>query len=97
MIVVHSVEEALAHSGGCAELVVTGGAEVYRLVLPIARRIYLTHVHADVPGDSFFPGFDATQWADVECSTHPADEDHAYPVTFVTLERRNAPQAPRQH
>src|SRR5256885_3649836 len=41
VIVVHSVEEALAHSGGCAELVVTGGAEVYRLVLPIARRIYL--------------------------------------------------------
>src|SRR5437762_2030364 len=38
VIVVHSVEEALAHSGGCAELVVTGGAEVYRLVLPIARR-----------------------------------------------------------
>ncbi len=97
VIVVHSVEEALAHSGGCAELVVTGGAEVYRLVLPIARRIYLTHVQADVPGDTFFPGFDATQWADVECSTHPADEDHAYPVTFVTLERRNAPQAPRQH
>src|SRR5438067_13829173 len=38
VIVVHSVEEALAHSGGCAELVVTGGAEVYRLVLPIDLR-----------------------------------------------------------
>jgi Dihydrofolate reductase len=50
-----------------------------------------------VPGDTFFPGFDPTQWADVECSMHPADQDHAYPVTFVTLERRNAPQAPRHH
>jgi len=97
VIVVHSVEEALAHAGGCDELVAIGGAEVFRLVLPFARRIYLTHVHADVPGDTFFPGFDATQWADVECSMHPADEDHAYPVTFVTLERRNAPQAPRHH
>ena len=56
-----------------------GGAEIYRLVMPFARRIYLTHVHADVPGDTFFPDFDPTQWDDVECRMHPADEEHAYP------------------
>ncbi len=97
VIVVHSVEEALSQSGSSDELVVIGGAQIYRLVLPVARRIYLTHVHADVPGDITFPEFDSTQWADVECSTHPADESHAYPLTFVTLERRNAPEVPRQH
>jgi len=96
VMVVHSVEEALAQAGG-DELVTIGGAQIYRLVLPFARRIYLTHVHADVPGDTFFPDFDATQWDDVECRVHPADEEHAYPVTFVTLERRNSPAAPRQH
>ena len=95
--VVHSVEDALAWAAASDELVVIGGAEIYRLVLPFARRIYLTHVHADVPGDTFFPDFDPTQWADVECRMHPADEQHAYPVTFVTLERRNAPEAPRHH
>lgn len=95
--VAHSVEEALARAAGSEELVAIGGAEVYRLVLPFARRIYLTHVHADVPGDTYFPEFDATQWADVECRMHPADERHAYPVTFVTLERRNAPATPRHH
>ena len=76
---------------------VIGGAEIYRLVMPFARRIYLTHVQADVPGDTFFPAFDPTQWVDVECDAHPADERNAYPVTFVTLERRNAPEVPRQH
>jgi dihydrofolate reductase len=95
--VVHSVEEALARAAGNEELVAIGGAEIYRLVLPFARRIYLTHVQADVPGDTYFPEFDATQWADVECRMHPADERHAYPVTFVTLERRNAPATPRHH
>jgi dihydrofolate reductase len=94
---VHSVEEALTQAGSSEELVAIGGAEIYRLVLPFARRIYLTHVHADVEGDIYFPDFDPTQWADVECSMHPADDDHAYPITFVTLERRNAPEAPRQH
>jgi dihydrofolate reductase len=97
VVVAHSVEEALAQAAGSNELVVIGGAEIYRLVLPFARRIYLTHVHADVPGDTFFPDFDATQWDDVECRMHPADDEHAYPVTFVTLERRNAPEAPRHH
>jgi dihydrofolate reductase len=93
IVVVHSVEEALARAAG-TELVAIGGAEIYRLVLPFARRIYLTHVHADVPGDTYFPDFDPTQWADVECRAHPADEHHAYPMTFVTLERRNSPETP---
>ena len=97
VIVVHSVEEALTQASTSDELVVIGGAEIYRLVLPFARRIYLTHVHADVQGDITFPEFDPTQWADVEYSSQPADDEHAYPVTFVTLERRNAPEVPRQH
>jgi dihydrofolate reductase len=97
VIVVHSVEEALGRAGPSDELVAIGGAEIYRLVLPFARRIYLTHVHADVEGDTFFPDFDPSQWADVEYRAHPADDEHAYPLTFLTLERRNAPEVPRQH
>jgi len=97
VIAVHSVEEALTEAGSSDELVAIGGAEIYRLVLPFARRIYLTHVHADVPGNITFPEFDSTQWADVEYSSQPADDEHAYPLTFVTLERRNAPEVPRQH
>jgi len=95
--VVYSVEQALTQTGPGKELVAIGGAEIYRLVLPFARRIYLTHVHADVPGDTFFPDFDSTQWADVECRAYPADQEHAFPLTFVTLERRTAPQAPWHH
>lgn len=96
-IPVHSVEEALLQTRTCDELVAIGGAEIYRLLLPLARRIYLTHVHADVPGDTYFPAFDPAQWDDVEFRTVPADERHAYPLTFVTLERRNAPAPPRPH
>ena len=97
VIAVHSVEEALARTGESPELVVIGGAEIFRLLLPHARRIYLTDVHADIPGDTFFPELDRKQWADVERHQHPADEQHAHPLTFVTLERRAAPEAVRQH
>ncbi|HEY1491294.1 MAG TPA: type 3 dihydrofolate reductase [Steroidobacteraceae bacterium] len=97
VIAVRSVAEALRQASGASELVAIGGAEVYRLVMPFARRMYLTNVQADVAGDTYFPEFDPTQWADVDCDAYPADEHNDYAVTFVTLERRTAPQVPRPH
>ena len=64
--VVHSVEEALQRAAATAELAVIGGAEVYRLTLPLARRIYLTQVLAEVEGDTFFPEFSRSEWREVE-------------------------------
>lgn len=94
VVVVGSLGQALSYARDAEELVAIGGAEIYRLLMPFARRIYLTLVHAEIPGDTFFPDFDPTQWADVECHSHPADERNAYPFTFVTLERKSEPQAP---
>jgi dihydrofolate reductase len=90
---VHSVDEALQRAAPGAELAVIGGAEVYRLTLPLAGRIYLTQVLADVDGDTFFPQFSPHEWRDTECSEYPADERHAYAMKFVTLERRRTPAA----
>jgi dihydrofolate reductase len=42
-----------------------GGGEVYALLLPLATRLELTEVHAEVPGDTFFPPYDKTQWREV--------------------------------
>jgi dihydrofolate reductase len=96
-VVVNSLDQALRQAGDCEELIAIGGAEIYRLLMPFARRIYLTHVHADIPGDTFFPDFDPTQWVDAECTPHAADENHAYALTFVTMVRRGSPQTPRTH
>src|ERR1700747_394117 len=49
VIPVHSVEEALRQTRTCAELVAIGGAEIYRLLLSLGGRIYLTHRRADIP------------------------------------------------
>jgi dihydrofolate reductase len=92
--VVHSLGQALGCAREAEELIAIGGAEIYRLLMPFARRIYLTLVHAEIAGDTFFPDFDPTQWADVECHRYAADEHNAYPFTFMTLERKSEPQAP---
>jgi dihydrofolate reductase len=95
--VVTTVAEALRNVGDADEVIAIGGTEIYRLFMPFAQRIYLTRVHAQIPGDTTFPDFDPTQWLDVEHSDHPADEKNAYDVTFVTLERQNAPSSPQSH
>ncbi len=86
--VVGSVVEALQQARDAAELAVIGGAEIYRLTLPVAGRIHLTRVEAQVVGDTVFPELDPTQWLSSQVGSLPADERNQYPMTFLTLERR---------
>jgi len=86
--VVGSIDEALAVAAGAAEIAVIGGAEIYRLTLPMANLIHLTRVEADVPGDTWFPQLSASQWSETLAGAHPADERNAYPMSYVTLRRK---------
>lgn len=90
VIAVRSVEEAFQKMGDAPELCVVGGAEIFALTLPVTDVIYLTRIHADIPGDTHFPPFDTSEWRETERVEHPADERHAYAMTFSTLERRPA-------
>jgi dihydrofolate reductase len=85
---VGSIDEALARVADAPEVAVIGGAQLWRDTLPRIDRIHLTRVHADVPGDTFFPSLDPAQWREVERREQPPDERNAYPMSFVTLERR---------
>ncbi|MFI4866389.1 MAG: dihydrofolate reductase [Steroidobacterales bacterium] len=84
---VDSVEQARSLAAGAAELCVIGGAEVFALALPLATRIYLTRVHAQVTGDVCFPLRDFSRWRESDSLSHAADARHAYAMSFVTLER----------
>ena len=85
--VVPSLAEALALGATESEVFVIGGGEIYRLALPLADQLYLTVVHADVPGDTFFPSFDQAAWVLEEEERHPADEQHRYPFSFRRYRR----------
>lgn len=84
----HSLTEALAaeHPDG-SEVFVIGGATLYAVALPIAERLYLTHVEADVAGDTFFPPWSDRQWQATQRESFPADEHNEYATTFVVYER----------
>jgi dihydrofolate reductase len=86
VVVARTPDEALAFAGDAPEVIVFGGGEVFRQFLPMTDRIYLTEVDADVGGDTFFD-FDGTDWRILDSEEHPADDRHAYPFKFMTLER----------
>ncbi len=91
--VVDSLEAALELAEGVAlidgadEVMVIGGADIYRLALPRADRVYLTEVHAEVEGDAFFPDWDRSHWREVSRERQPARDESEYAYSFVTYER----------
>ncbi len=85
--VVHSIDDALQAAGEVKEIMVIGGASFYTQMLPLAQRMYLTRVHTEVAGDTWFPEFDESQWRQVERLDCEADERNAYAHSFIILER----------
>ena len=82
-----SLAEDIALIDGTDELLVIGGAEIYKAALPLASRLYLTEVQADVPGDAYLPAVDWAQWREVSRESFAAGETNPYDYSFVVYER----------
>jgi dihydrofolate reductase len=77
-----------AEEDGVDEVCVIGGAALFALALPRARRIYLTEVEAEVEGDVSLPPIDESRWRETSRVLHPAGDGDDYDVVFRVLERR---------
>lgn len=86
-IVVHSPAAALLAAGEAEEVMIIGGAEIYRQFLPQAQRIYLTCIDAAFAGDAVFPEIQPQLWRKQWEKAHGADERHAHPFRWMLLER----------
>ncbi len=89
VILANSVEVALARAGqlaqkaGVEEVMVIGGADIYRQALAYADRVYLTIVHARPEGDAIFPALDPALWKEVsrQAGSRQEGDDHAWTLT----------------
>jgi dihydrofolate reductase len=85
--VVNSIDAALALCRNEAEVFIVGGAEIYKQAMQLTDRIYLTIVHKEFDGDSYFPEIKATEWKETEREDYQPDEKNNLPYSFITLER----------
>lgn len=81
-----SPEEALRLAGN-SQVFVIGGAEVFRLFLPMADRILLTLIHHEFPADTFFPELEEEAWRLVSSIPGITDEENPYSYTFLEYVR----------
>ena len=72
------------------EVVVIGGADIYRQALPLVDTLYVTEVHLAPQGDAFFPPLDLNQWQETERTDVPAGTDSAIAYSIVTYQRKSA-------
>lgn len=98
--VAHSLADALALAAvrarcmsGAHEICVIGGGQIYAEAMPRADRLSVTHVLAEVEGDTRFPEIDPALWKPVSELFVPAGERDTYPTRHVAYGRRK-PDAP---
>ncbi len=92
---VHSLDEAVvrAERDGAEELMIIGGAGLYRMALPRAERILLTRVHGAFEGDTRLPTFDPADWIELSRSRREADAANPVAMSFIELVRRRTRDA----
>lgn len=78
--VTHTIAEAIAAAGDVEEIMVVGGAGIYKEFLPLAQRLYLSYIPQDFAGDAYFPEVDFTLW-------HVVSEQQHSKFTAKILER----------
>ena len=84
-----SLDKVLALCHAESELCVIGGGEIYKLALPFATHLYLTHVETIVENaDAFFPPVDFKKWLVTPQERHLVDEKHAFAFEFVDYQKR---------
>ena len=90
-IVVHQIEDAItiAERAGEKELFIVGGEEIYKLVMPFTNRIYLTRIHTEADGDTFYPEPDWSKWKEISKIHHNKDQSNPFDYDFLVYERKH--------
>jgi dihydrofolate reductase len=98
VLVAHSIDEALQIAGDVPEIVVIGGAEVYKSALAIVNRLHITYVDGAFAGNAWFPNAIPVpaghEWRETHRETHPADDKNPFAHQYVVVERVETPGAP---
>ena len=88
--VVNSVDGAvaLAEEFNYKEIFIIGGGEIYVIAFDRANKIYMTRVHTELEGDTYFPVIEKNDWILVSSVDNPADDKHAYAFSFQLWQRK---------
>ncbi|MGE3920281.1 MAG: type 3 dihydrofolate reductase [Gammaproteobacteria bacterium] len=83
----HSLYSALNALKEHHEIMIIGGETLFKQSIELADKIYLTMIHENIEGDTYFPQINYKIWNEVSRENHSADEKNTYNYSFIILER----------
>jgi dihydrofolate reductase len=83
--VIHSLDDIKNLSG---EVIFIGGSTLYKQVLPIIDRMYITKIEHEFEGDAYFPNYTNNEWISVAKEKGIKDEKNRYDYYFEVYERK---------
>ena len=83
---VTSIEQAFEVAGQVEEVMIIGGGAIYTACLPQTNKLYVTHIEANIEGDTQFPDWGG-EFKETYSEVYPADEKNAYNMRFTILEK----------
>jgi dihydrofolate reductase len=87
-VTAYSLDDALSKCRPDEEIFIIGGGSIYRQFLPIADRLYITHVHKKAPADIYFPEINLNVWEKTEEEEFVSIENECIPYTYTIYQRR---------
>jgi dihydrofolate reductase len=89
-ITAYSIEDALDKCKKDEEIFIIGGGSIYRQFMPIADRLYITHVHRHTSADTFFPEIDPLIWEPIEREEHKNKGENHLSYTYIIYQRKKS-------
>ncbi|MCD4680687.1 MAG: dihydrofolate reductase [Bacteroidales bacterium] len=86
---VYSIDEALGQCSDEKESFIIGGGSIYRQFMPLANKLYITHIHKHFEADTFFPEIKNEEWQEISRENFPPDEVNDFSYSYVTYIRKS--------
>lgn len=87
--IVHTINEAFNICMEAGNVFIIGGAQIYKLFIEHADRLFLTRIHHIFDADTYFPEFDPNKWIELKKEDFEPDEKNKYSFSFVDYEKKD--------
>ena len=87
-VTAYSVEDALSKCERGKEIFIIGGGTIYRQFMPLADKLYITHVHREADADVYFPPVDLVAWKIIKKEDFTRTDPDVPPYTYTIYERK---------
>ncbi|HFM6712456.1 TPA: trimethoprim-resistant dihydrofolate reductase DfrG [Enterococcus faecium] len=87
--IVHSIEDVFELCKNEEEIFIFGGEQIYNLFFPYVEKMYITKIHHEFEGDTFFPEVNYEEWNEVFAQKGIKNDKNPYNYYFHVYERKN--------